>query len=549
MNSDTESEGGAEIEGVLDPETDSTASRDSDQPVMPRQSWQRIATQPPDLVDEVSSDQEYDDAGDLGGYVNEEGDFINPDDGQPLEEPAEPAEAPRTIRRRVFRVVVPREYGLMIRVPQPQPQPAPYQEQPDENLDPQELPGEPVVNQEAQEPLTPLALLEAGEGNPPLVPAIQAVIIGDPPPLPSPPTTSRRARAQESAVITLDTPSPPKKRKRGSSAADTSLKNSSPESKPAMLDEEDDGMTCPICLDSWEMSGQHRLVSLRCGHLFGESCIRRWLNESQRQSSVKVCPQCKTKAAFRDIRHLYAKRIQMLDTDIKEQLEAERRRTQELTTELATSKLCHALASEKLLVLQANYDRLKELVRAGGGRGAFASDAAGSCSQKSVHQLATHRLYMEKNFEITREPGCRVLLYSAKHSMLVASQKSAQNLFPGYGVRFIDPPSFKPLHFLHTSALLVRDVAFSESQHLLTVASREPKIKLFDTRSRLCSSMFTAHDKMLWSCALDRNEREHFLYGGDLRGGVYIYDLRFPETILCEFQANGEWQFPFLRPF
>ncbi|KAH8364215.1 hypothetical protein KR084_003693, partial [Drosophila pseudotakahashii] len=368
-------------------------------------------------------------------------------------------------------------------------------------------------------------------------PRVPAVALLDPPPMPSPPSTSRRNQGGEPVVISLDTPSPPKKRKRLSAAADKSLK-SSPESKPAIVEDEDDGLTCPICLDSWEMSGEHRLVSLRCGHLFGESCIRRWLNESQRQSSVKVCPQCKTKATFRDIRHLYAKRIQMLDTDIREQLEVERRRTQTLATELATAKLAHTLTAEKLMLLQKDYERLKELVRAGGGRGAFGGDADGSGGQKGIHQLATHRLYMEKNFEITREPGCRVLLYSAKHSMLVASQKSAQNLFPGYGVRFIDPPSFKPLHFLHTSALLVRDIAFSESQHLLTVASREPKIKIFDIRTRLCSSMFTAHDKMLWSCALDRNEREHFLYGGDLRGGVYIYDLRFPENILCEFQAE-----------
>ncbi|KAH8322707.1 hypothetical protein KR059_003758 [Drosophila kikkawai] len=428
---------------------------------------------------------------------------------------------------------------LVIRVPALDPHP--NQEQPDENQEPQEEPGE---QEEQEEPDDPVVIQEEppqpeGGGNAhPVAPLIQAVR-GEPPPLPSPPTTSRRSRGQNSAVISLDTPSPPKKRKRGSPKSGTSSKKSSPEAKlPCPDEDEDDGMTCPICLDSWEMSGEHRLVSLRCGHLFGESCIRRWLNESQRQSSVKVCPQCKTKATFRDIRHLYAKKIQMLDTDIKEQLEAERRRNQELTTELATSKLCHALASEKLLVLQANYDRMKELVRAGGSRGAFADDASGSCSQKSVHQLASYRLYMEKNFEITREPGCRVLLYSAKHSMLVASQKSAQNLFPGYGMRFIDPPSFKPLHFLHTSALLVRDVAFSESQQLLTVASREPKIKLFDIRTRLCSSMFTAHDRMLWSCALDRNEREHFLYAGDLRGGVYIYDLRFPENILCEFQAN-----------
>lgn len=377
---------------------------------------------------------------------------------------------------------------------------------------------------------------QPGENAEPEQPRVPPLILVDPPHLPSPPRNSRRNQGEEQEVISLETPSPPKKRKRLSAAADKSLKKS-PEGKPIVVDDEDDGMTCPICLDSWEMSGEHRLVSLRCGHLFGESCIRRWLNESHRQSSVKVCPQCKTKATFRDIRHLYAKRIQMLDTDIREQLEAERRRTHTLTTELATAKLANTLTTEKLILLQKDYERLKELVRAGGGRGAFGGDASG---QKSIQQLATYRLYMEKNFEITRDPGCRVLLYSAKHSMLVASQKSAQNLFPGYGVRFIDPPTFKPLQFLHTSALLIRDIAFSDSQHLLTVASRELKIKIFDIRTRLCSSMFTAHDKMLWSCALDRNEREHFLYGGDLRGGVYIYDLRFPENILCEFQAEGE---------
>jgi len=39
--------------------------------------------------------------------------------------------------------------------------------------------------------------------------------------------------------------------------------------------EDDDGSTCSICLDTWQLQGDHRLVSLKCGHLFGDSCIRR----------------------------------------------------------------------------------------------------------------------------------------------------------------------------------------------------------------------------------------------------------------------------------
>ncbi|XP_017128470.1 E3 ubiquitin-protein ligase RFWD3 [Drosophila elegans] len=538
--SDSGSDGDAEaeVEGVLNPEYYSSDSRESDQPVWRRQNWQRIMTQNPDSGPDLVLQEMEDEYEALEPEPND--DYVTTDEEEEIAEPVEMFEPVREQQdrraiRRVLQVLVPRDY--IVQEPQQQANGNQEQPQPQANQEPQDQPDEnrePGVNQEPLPQLAapPQLIVDLEE---PVAPP--AAILIDPPPLPSPPSTSRRAQADGAAVISLDTPSPPKKRKR-LSAADKSLKKS-PESKPIVVDEdEDDGLTCPICLDSWEMSGEHRLVSLRCGHLFGESCIRRWLNESQRQSSVKVCPQCKTKAAFKDIRHLYAKRIQMLDTDIREQLEAERRRTQTLTTELATAKLAHTLTSEKLMLMQKDYERLKELVRAGGARGAFGGDAMGSGDPKSIHMLATHRLYMEKNFEITREPGCRVLLYSAKHSMLVASQKSAQNLFPGYGVRFIDPPSFKPLHFLHTSALLIRDIAFSDSQHLLTVASREPKIKIFDIRTRLCSAMFTAHDKMLWSCALDRNEREHFLYGGDLRGGVYIYDLRFPETILCEFQAE-----------
>lgn len=362
------------------------------------------------------------------------------------------------------------------------------------------------------------------------------------------PTTSRRAQLQQSNIINLDSPSPPKKRKRLSNVASTEM--GTPVAKPSSNDEEDDGMTCPICLESWEMSGEHRLVSLRCGHLFGESCIRRWLIESQRQSAVKVCPQCKTKATNRDIRCLYAKRLRAIDRteehDMRRELDAERRRAQALTTELATVKMSHSLTVSKLNELQLDYERLRQVVRAGGGcRGAFGDDLSGGGTLKSLNQLTSHRLYMEKNFEITRDPGCRVLLYSAQHSTLVASQKSAQLLFPGYGVRFIDSPSFKPLHFLHTSSLLVRDIGFSDSQHLLTVASRETRIKTFDIRTRVCSSVFTANDKPLWSCGVDRNEREHFLYAGDLRGGVYVFDMRFPETILSEFQSEGKCQHAF----
>lgn len=359
------------------------------------------------------------------------------------------------------------------------------------------------------------------------------------------PETFQRVQeqAQNDDVINLSTPSPPKKRKRLSLAAPKDV--GTPVANAATNEgDEDDGMTCPICLESWEMSGEHRLVSLKCGHLFGESCIRRWLTESQRQSAVKVCPQCKTKASNRDIRCLYAKRLRAIDRteehDMRRDLDAERRRTQQLTTELATVKMTLSLTTNKLNALQVDNDRLRQLLRSG-AHSALSDDLESGSSLKGSGPLRVHRLYMEKNLEISREPGCRVLLYSATHSALLASQRSAQGLFPGYGVRFIDPNSFKTQNFLHTSVLQVRDIAFGEGMHLLTVASREARIKTFDLRTQQYTAVFTASDKPLWSCSLDRNERQHFLYAGDLRGGIHVFDVRFPDTVLSQFSAEGKY--------
>eukprot|EP01080_Neovahlkampfia_damariscottae_P007622 gene7622-11945_t len=65
------------------------------------------------------------------------------------------------------------------------------------------------------------------------------------------------------------------------------------------MEEEDEKNECLICLNNWKSTGEHRVVSLKCGHIFGKSCIEFWL-----QSNCS-CPICKEKADILDIRNLY----------------------------------------------------------------------------------------------------------------------------------------------------------------------------------------------------------------------------------------------------
>ncbi|KAI3716673.1 hypothetical protein L1987_67706 [Smallanthus sonchifolius] len=67
---------------------------------------------------------------------------------------------------------------------------------------------------------------------------------------------------------------------------------------------------CPICLEAWTSVGDHRICCLPCGHIYGMSCIKRWL--LRRQSSGK-CPKCKSLCTLKDIRVLYATRLCVAD--------------------------------------------------------------------------------------------------------------------------------------------------------------------------------------------------------------------------------------------
>nr|GEW99733.1 zinc finger, RING/FYVE/PHD-type [Tanacetum cinerariifolium] len=66
---------------------------------------------------------------------------------------------------------------------------------------------------------------------------------------------------------------------------------------------------CPICSQSWTSNGSHRICCLPCGHIYGMSCIKKWLQQVVQNSSRK-CPQCNKLCTLKDVRVLYATHLQ-----------------------------------------------------------------------------------------------------------------------------------------------------------------------------------------------------------------------------------------------
>lgn len=88
-------------------------------------------------------------------------------------------------------------------------------------------------------------------------------------------------------------------------------------------EDDGDGTACPICYEPWEESGEHRLVSLKCGHLFGESCLTQWFNQQNQAKNRMFCPVCRTKAMQHHIRPIFARRVVQIKYEKINELRAE----------------------------------------------------------------------------------------------------------------------------------------------------------------------------------------------------------------------------------
>ncbi|XP_058065696.1 E3 ubiquitin-protein ligase RFWD3 [Anopheles bellator] len=295
-----------------------------------------------------------------------------------------------------------------------------------------------------------------------------------------------------------------------------------------MSDDEDNGLQCSICLDEWTTSGEHRVVSLRCGHLFGQSCITRWL-----QSNVgphRCCATCKTRASVRDFRPIYAKAVRALDTTREEQLKVdlkiERDRVAELHMKLTAVTV--QLANQRHLAAQYKV-KLDEMSTAGENPVVVLN---------STVRPTVYMLNMDKNIEISSEPGCRVMAYAAGPQILLISLKSTQVLFPGYAVRMLRAPDYNAIGTVFVSSQSIRDIAVDAADALFACATMEKTVKIFSIAQRNIKLTITPNtEEAVWSCSFDK-ERPTCLYLGSVHGAVYVYDIRQPEQCLMQFAVG-----------
>ncbi|NXR25683.1 RFWD3 ligase, partial [Cinclus mexicanus] len=297
-------------------------------------------------------------------------------------------------------------------------------------------------------------------------------------------------------------------------------------SVPAAPLDEEEGDTCAICFEQWTNAGDHRLSALRCGHLFGYTCIERWL-----KGQAGKCPQCNKKAKRSDIVVLYARTLKALDTSEQERmrssLEKEQMLRRQAELESAQSRLQLQVLTDECSKLRKQVQELKALVaqynvstsqQAGSSRTCLPGSFPSSQSQRKYH--------LEKVFLVSQTGNCRVMAYCDSLSCLVVSQPSPQSTFiPGCGVKMMSLANLKSSQYIPIHSKQIRSLAFgTRADGLLLSAALDSTLKLTSLATNTVVQTYNA-GRPVWSCCWCLDDT-NYVYAGLVNGSIMIYDLR-----------------------
>ena len=251
---------------------------------------------------------------------------------------------------------------------------------------------------------------------------------------------------------------------------------------------------CPICFEQISIKGEHQIASLPCGHVFGCSCIKKWLETSN------ACPVCQ--------KHTSARMIRMILWDGS--IPIDKSRTDSIRNDNEKAKKKHQFLIQKLARLERDYAISQSDISVK-RRMVFGKTTVQTI--KVSKQVAFPSLILNKKIN----NGFRVCL-SPKH-LYVTSQKDKDN----FGIEFCERDSLSYFNYIPLHKAQIHEMALCpfDSQTIATV-SHDKRLIITVIRSQL-PILQSSLPVPLWSCAWINH---NVIATGGTNGRLFIVDGR-----------------------
>ena len=293
---------------------------------------------------------------------------------------------------------------------------------------------------------------------------------------------------------------------------------------------------CSICYEPWTSTGLHRLVSLKCGHLFGDNCIDKWLRQTN--NNERKCPQCKMIVSFKDVRPIYASKLVAVDNSELEsafkKLDSEKAvsiQAKKSETNMALKYQLSRVECERLKAQVSQLEmKLQNAIR-------NKNDPIDSNEfMEMVCSEETSKLEMSvqkvKDLFLTSAGGCRILEINPSLGMILVSRPSTVSLYRGYGLVKISCRDLKEYEFVPIHSDVIRDLKFCPNKDdlLLSVSTdKTAKLTNIASNSNVTSFVLSAQS---WACCWDSDDSNYF-YAALNNGKIEQFDIR--QTNSCVF--------------
>ncbi|XP_002316395.2 uncharacterized protein LOC7463458 isoform X2 [Populus trichocarpa] len=269
-----------------------------------------------------------------------------------------------------------------------------------------------------------------------------------------------------------------------------------------------DGLNCAICMEPWRSEGDHQVSCLPCGHLYGFSCISKWL---QRPVPTTKCPQCNAKCKFKDIRKLYTTPVVVIDEGLQKKVES-------LEDEIGSLKTEKPACTENTSFEQMG-SKPHQFFNAKEAQGAQSGCSFGSYSSKQL---------LHCNFKLQHElaiEGGRLFAMDFSYQNLILTRRIA-----GMGgmhmlnkINLINPRENEDIQ-LPPSTKAVKDIQISPCGKLTLLASLGKKLSILSMESNNIVVTYNLRVPA-WSCSWDLNS-PHYVYAGLQNGMLLVFDMR-----------------------
>lgn len=309
--------------------------------------------------------------------------------------------------------------------------------------------------------------------------------------------------------------------------ASTSNPDESAQISASQMDSEN---TCIICTEMWTTSDDHHLVALKCGHLFGKSCIENWLMPSR---NYNRCPQCNKPAKRRDIHKIYSRCVKPLDTWERDEALA---KVKVLETKANSLEVELKKSEAKCKLLELEKDKLNLTIMSLRQMKSSISATSIDANIKNYISNRTSMFKVNSFKEFTISEGtCRRLCYSSLTESLAISTQSAKHdnpSFPKYGIKKIPLNASAKSVMINIHTQPIRDMVINKYDSTIASVSPDKTVKVTSFMGSNGAHLSATLDVAPWSLHFYET-RPNYLYIGLNNGTVSVYDKRkFNESVL-----------------